>query len=380
MKISYVNSLCVKNDAISNAVRDEIAWLSATGEHEIRLFAYNCEYSDLPFSRVAESRDVVFNPHFQGSDLVVFHFGVYYPLFNLLPVAPSKAKRLVVFHNVTPRSLVSQEGLDTIDRSIRQISNIQFAHHVSCVSQLNIDSLRTAGVDTPASVMSIAAHSDAESPDSKPSFVDDIIRVLFIGRFVRAKGPTELLTAVGALAARNPSIQMQVVLIGNVSFSDAAVLADTRKIAEDINTDFHGRVSAEIVGDATEAFKRQRLTSADLFVLPTYHEGFCVPILEALASGCKVITYNNSNLPNIAGGFARLCPTGDIPSLSKAIEDAVDEVRSPNWRDNVAGDYVRYSRIAKDYTKLYGVAATRARFLRFMTSIMNVEIHGHANL
>jgi hypothetical protein len=41
--------------------------------------------------------------------------------------------------------------------------------------------------------------------------------------------------------------------------------------------------------------------------------------MEALKSGCFVIAYDNSNLPNVTGGLARLTPTGDTAALSAAI-------------------------------------------------------------
>ena len=51
-----------------------------------------------------------------------------------------------------------------------------------------------------------------------------------------------------------------------------------------------------------------------------------MPVLEALASGCKVISYDNSNLPAISGGLAQLVPTGDVAALAAAIADA-----APRW-------------------------------------------------
>jgi len=40
---------------------------------------------------------------------------------------------------------------------------------------------------------------------------------------------------------------------------------------------------------------------ADLFVFPSLYEGFGIPILEAMACGCPVITSNISSLPEVAG-------------------------------------------------------------------------------
>jgi glycosyltransferase involved in cell wall biosynthesis len=43
---------------------------------------------------------------------------------------------------------------------------------------------------------------------------------------------------------------------------------------------------------------------ADVFVLPSYYEGFGLPIIEAMACGTPVITSNVSSMPEVAGDAA----------------------------------------------------------------------------
>ena len=47
-------------------------------------------------------------------------------------------------------------------------------------------------------------------------------------------------------------------------------------------------------------------SAADLFVLPSYYEGFGLPILEAMACGTPVVTSNVSSMPEVAGDAAVL--------------------------------------------------------------------------
>jgi glycosyltransferase involved in cell wall biosynthesis len=366
MYISYLHGVCVKNDGLSNSIRDEVSWLSSDGAHVVRLYTYACDHVELPAILVKELRDVAFDEHFQNSDLVVFHFGIEYPLFNLLPVAPRRAKRLVVFHNVTPREVVAPEAFATIEKSMAQMSNIMFADRVSCVSQTNLDVLRAAGITTPAVVLPVAVHGIDEAPLRKPSVLDGVVRISFVGRFVRSKGPTELLEALAGVLERASELKVRLDMVGNISFSDKTILGHVRSLADAIVARFQGRVEIQIVGDASESDKLDILRQADLFVLPTYHEGFCSTIPEALANGCRVIAYENSNTPAICGGLARLTRTGDKVALSKAIEETINDVLSPSWRGSGPGSYTGYAQQAWEYAQRFSPDATKGRFLAFI--------------
>lgn len=58
---------------------------------------------------------------------------------------------------------------------------------------------------------------------------------------------------------------------------------------------------------------------------PSLYEGFGLPVLEAMACGCPVITSNVSSLPEIAGNAALLVDPGDVGQLSHAMERLLHE-------------------------------------------------------
>lgn len=67
--------------------------------------------------------------------------------------------------------------------------------------------------------------------------------------------------------------------------------------------------------------------AADVFVYPSFNETFGLPILEAMASGCPVVTSNTSAMPEIAGGAAVLCDPSDPGSISHAVRTASGQGR-----------------------------------------------------
>jgi glycosyltransferase involved in cell wall biosynthesis len=67
---------------------------------------------------------------------------------------------------------------------------------------------------------------------------------------------------------------------------------------------------------------------ARVFAYPSLYEGFGLPIIEAMACGCPVVTSNLSSLPEVAGDAATLVDPGSAEEIAGAIADLwTDEAR-----------------------------------------------------
>jgi glycosyltransferase involved in cell wall biosynthesis len=89
-------------------------------------------------------------------------------------------------------------------------------------------------------------------------------------------------------------------------------LAERLDIADDVT--WVGGVPLEETVDFYRA--------ADVFVYPSHNETFGLPILEALACGCPVVTSDRSAMPETAGGAAVLADPDDPTSIGSAIVHA----------------------------------------------------------
>jgi glycosyltransferase involved in cell wall biosynthesis len=60
---------------------------------------------------------------------------------------------------------------------------------------------------------------------------------------------------------------------------------------------------------------------AAIFAFPSLDEGFGMPVLEAMAGGCPVVTSNRSALPEVAGDAALLVDPQSTGELAQALRD-----------------------------------------------------------
>lgn len=105
---------------------------------------------------------------------------------------------------------------------------------------------------------------------------------------------------------RKAGIEAQLVLAGK-GLNDSARLP---KLHDAINRSGYTK-DIILLGYVSDADAAALFSHAGAFVFPSLYEGFGIPVLEAMRSGCPVIAYNNSSIPEIAGNAAKLVQTGE---------------------------------------------------------------------
>lgn len=69
----------------------------------------------------------------------------------------------------------------------------------------------------------------------------------------------------------------------------------------------------KILGRVSDSELIKYYSNANAFIFPSLYEGFGIPVLEAQACGCPVISANSSSLPEVLKGSALICdPTSEI--------------------------------------------------------------------
>jgi glycosyltransferase involved in cell wall biosynthesis len=128
---------------------------------------------------------------------------------------------------------------------------------------------------------------------------------------VSAKRPHKNLTRLlGALARIEADRRPLLVMPGYSTPHEDELRAQAEQL--DLQVEFLGWVSDDELEDLYRA--------ADAFVFPSLHEGFGMPVLEAMARGLPVATSGRTSLAEVAGDAALLFDAEDEGSIAAAID------------------------------------------------------------
>lgn len=154
--------------------------------------------------------------------------------------------------------------------------------------------------------------------------------LLYLGTLEPRKNLVGLVEAYARLRAAEPDAPPLVVAGAKGWYFDE-VFAKVRTLGLEQSVTFAGYVSDEA--------QPLWYAAAELFVYPSFFEGFGLPVAEAMACGTAVITSNVSSLPEVAGDVAVQANPHDADSLAHAMRSLLqdDETRrrlaaeGPRW-------------------------------------------------
>jgi len=93
---------------------------------------------------------------------------------------------------------------------------------------------------------------------------------------------------------------------------------DRRSLVKMIK-DLHLENEVIFTGQVAESDLPKYYNAADLFVFPSYYEGFGLPPLEAMACGCPVIVADRTSLPEVVGDAGLLIDPDDEQAFAGAM-------------------------------------------------------------
>jgi glycosyltransferase involved in cell wall biosynthesis len=145
-------------------------------------------------------------------------------------------------------------------------------------------------------------------------------KVLTVSDISPRKNQLRLIEAFELVQRDNPSSGAELMIVGHVRKDVPgfeSTLRDMRKRNKGIKI--------TLAGYLTDSELMSLYEEADIFVYPSLYEGFGLPVLEAMACGCPVITSNVSSLPEVVGEAALLVDPYDVEALAQAMLTVLED-------------------------------------------------------
>jgi glycosyltransferase involved in cell wall biosynthesis len=139
--------------------------------------------------------------------------------------------------------------------------------------------------------------------------------ILFLGGITPLKNIGNLLRAFARVAT---SHDVDLVLAGFKRWSFEQELAPIRELGLEDRVKYVGYVADEDLAALYSA--------AECLALPSWYEGFGIPIVEAMACGCPVVTSSGRHAaPEVAGGAALLVDPADPGNIATGLSQVLDD-------------------------------------------------------
>jgi glycosyltransferase involved in cell wall biosynthesis len=255
-------------------------------------------------------------------DTVIFHYSIASEASNCF-VAGSGYRRIVRYHNITPEHFM--HGFDDavaqqLQNSRQQLQAIASqGDEIWAVSEFNATELRELGIQEVKTVP-LFFHPTAIdiTPDGQMlnKLGNGLTNILFVGRMAPNKCVEELLLAFGWYQSVLNK-QSRLVLVGS-EWSCPRYFAMLRALASRLdlpNVSFEGFVS--------DAGLAACYKTASIFVCPSRHEGYCLPLVEAMCHNVPVIARNNGGMPEALGGTGILYESNDPRALAALMDHSI---------------------------------------------------------
>lgn len=157
----------------------------------------------------------------------------------------------------------------------------------------------------------------------------------FVGRFVKDKGIPELIEAFKLIKTKYPDKEIKLMLVGEPEKRDS--------ISRDLYSYITQNENIIVTGFVKENIE-EYYSIMDIFILPSYREGFPTSVLEASAMKLPIITTRstgciNSIIEDVTGIFVKISPIEICLGIEKLFSQELRIKMGINGRNWVVANY-----------------------------------------
>lgn len=327
MRIVQITPYIAENDGVSNCIfnvaqmLDELQYENIICSRAIegKLDKTIEKFSDL------EELDI------RKEDIILYHFSNGNELNSQMEKL--QYKKILVFHNVTDPNFFRYINVNTFTSCLigKFEAGMTVGRYLHCIALSDFSKKELVDYGwNPANISVIPIvtlpkkEHDADVNVIK-QYNDSKINILFTGRISPNKKIEDIIK-IFAYYKKNVNLNARLFLVGSIQFHNYYGALEEYVVESGIKEDiiFTGMVSNE---ELTAYYEL-----ADVFLCMSEHEGFCIPLMEAMVKKIPVIAYSAAAVPDTLGGSGILVTDKDEKEISQLINKVVC---CPEYREEI---------------------------------------------
>lgn len=356
-RIHLLTPTVIPRDAITHDLLGMMRWLR---HRNYEAYAYAENRHDALRAEVLPA--AAYEQHVKSrEDLLIYHHSVAWPMGVRL-FERTRNRKILKYHSITParffRPYCVQYARDC-EAGVKQTALLLRLgpDGVLADSEFNRQEIIRAGHD-PASCQTLppfhvlAATEPTRLDESLAQKLRGGLNLLFVGRVVPNKGHVHLIRAL-AYCRHKLGLPARLLIVGSIDPALSAYLAELKQLVAGQGLQkyvlFAGSVSAQKL--------RTFYALASAFICASEHEGFCVPLVEAMHHQVPIVSFGRTAVPFTLGADSLVW---NIPAPGLLAESINLLHRRPEVRALLA------QRQYERYLEMFTAEAIAASFARAM--------------
>lgn len=360
-----------KSDAISYSAIHSYEFISKLlGElgvaHEVRMFTTSADAGIVNNLFIVNNvQSLAHDDFFLSSDLIIAHFGIYNGIFDSLFLKSPRTKLIFYYHGVTPPDYFDQPMKGVLVGSFEQQSIALESDLVLTNTDTIAGTIRILTSDqVHVEPVGLPLKFKNSTNDSTPGQIAPDLRGLYVGRIVESKGVGVILDALEDLDSR---VNMSFTFAYSPKHSSGELMTRLKELKNSLK-----KVKINFYENLSDENLEKLYKFSNLFIFPSIHEGFGLPVMEAFMNKCPVIVSRNGSLGEITEGYG--LSINDINKkdlVSAVIKFALSRKKNEVLCDEGSIPLDKWNKAIQTITKKHSLDSFESRFNKAISKIVS---------
>jgi glycosyltransferase involved in cell wall biosynthesis len=359
-RVAVLTSHITTGAAVSSDVLGMRAALEKRGI-DARVYAESSDIQEPKTWPLSEIKDFLKD----RDDILIYHHSIgWTPALGLL--RDLKCKTVIKYHNITPPSFFSGISAWHEEKCRAGREQLQAIVDAGCDlylsdSDYNQQELLAAGADKLRSFVVPPFHEidrlqalDADL-GTLDQYRDGRAVVLSVSRVAPHKGHADLIEAFADYHHYH-NRNSRLLIVGR---EEEAFAAHSKRLREMVQFLLLEDAVA-FTGEISDSALRACYLLASVFVSPSKHEGFCLPLVEAMSAKVPIVAYDSAAIPETVGAAGIVLQDRDAELMAESINLLIKD-EAMNVQMGIAG--------RRRYEKLFATSSIETKFLRALGNL-----------